>query len=103
VPLLEPIMRVLARFARRGAIFVVGVALLVAGAAMMVLPGPGIATVLLGLIVLAKEFSWARRALDWARQRALELKQQAQARMPGTATRPRPDPPPGRNRPDQAA
>ena len=103
MPLLEPIMRVLARFARRGAIFVVGVALLVAGAAMMVLPGPGIATVLLGLIVLAKEFSWARRALDWARRRALELKQQAQARMPGTATRPRTDPPPGRDRPDQAA
>jgi uncharacterized protein (TIGR02611 family) len=103
VPLLEPIMRVLARFARRGAIFVVGVALLVAGAAMMVLPGPGIATVLLGLIVLAKEFSWARRALAWARQRALELKDQAQARMPGAAPRPRTDPPPGRDRPDQAA
>jgi uncharacterized protein (TIGR02611 family) len=103
VPLLEPIMRVLARFARRGAIFIVGVVLLAAGAAMMVLPGPGIATVLLGLIVLAKEFSWARRALAWVRHRAVELKQQAQARMPGTTPRPSTDPPPGRNRPDQAA
>jgi uncharacterized protein (TIGR02611 family) len=102
VPLLEPMMRVLARFARRGAIFVVGVALLVAGAAMMVLPGPGIATVLLGLIVLAREFSWAKRALAWVRSRAVDLKNQAQARMPSTPRRP-PTDPSGRDRPDQAA
>ena len=95
-------MRVLARFARRGAIFVVGVALLVAGAAMMVLPGPGIATVLLGLIVLAREFSWAKRALAWVRSRAVDLKNQAQARMPSTPRRP-PTDPSGRDRPDQAA
>jgi uncharacterized protein (TIGR02611 family) len=93
-------MRVLARFARRGGIFLVGVALLVAGAAMLVLPGPGIAVILLGLVVLAREFSWARRLLDWARRRAVQLKDQAQARRPGAT--PRTDPP-GRDRPDQAA
>jgi uncharacterized protein (TIGR02611 family) len=96
-------MRVLARFARRGGVFIVGVALLVAGTAMLVLPGPGIAVILLGLVVLAKEFSWARRALAWARQRAVQLKDQAQARMPRASQRPRTDPPPGRDRPDQAA
>ena len=95
-------MRVLARFARRGGVFIVGVALLVAGTAMLVLPGPGIAVILLGLVVLAREFSWARRALDWARRHAMRLKDQAQARMPGAAQRPRSDPP-GHNRPDQAA
>jgi uncharacterized protein (TIGR02611 family) len=95
-------LRMLARFARRGVVFIVGVALLVAGAAMLVLPGPGIAVILLGLVVLAKEFSWARRALDWARQRAIQLKDQAQARMPRGSQRPRSDPP-GRDRPDQAA
>jgi uncharacterized protein (TIGR02611 family) len=95
-------MRVLARFARRGGVFIVGVALLVAGAAMLVLPGPGIAVILLGLVVLAREFSWAKRALDWTRDRALRLKDQAQARMPGASQRPRNDPP-GRDRPDQAA
>jgi uncharacterized protein (TIGR02611 family) len=93
---------VLARFARRGVIFVVGVALVAAGAAMMVLPGPGIATVLLGLIVLAKEFSWARRALDWVRHRAVDLKNQAQSRLPSASRRP-PTDPSGRDRPDQAA
>jgi len=102
VPLLDTMMQLLARFARRGVIFVVGVSLLVAGAAMLVLPGPGIAVILLGLVVLAREFSWARRALAWTRQRALHLKDQAQARMPGTTKRPRTDPP-GRDRPDQAA
>jgi uncharacterized protein (TIGR02611 family) len=102
VPLLEPMMRMLARFARRGVVFLVGVSLLVAGAAMLVLPGPGIAVILLGLVVLAKEFPWARRVLAWTRRRALQLKDQAQARMPGASQRPRTDPP-GRDRPDQAA
>jgi uncharacterized protein (TIGR02611 family) len=95
-------MHALARFARRGGVFLVGVALLVAGAAMLVLPGPGIAVILLGLVVLAREFSWARRALDWVRRYAVQLKDQAQARMPGAAQRPRGDPS-GHNRPDQAA
>jgi len=95
-------MRMLARFARRGVVFLVGVSLLVAGVAMLVLPGPGIAVILLGLVVLAREFSWARRVLDWTRHRALRLKDQAKARMPGASQRPRSDPP-GRDRPDQAA
>jgi uncharacterized protein (TIGR02611 family) len=95
----EPFVRAFVRLARRGGVFVVGVALLVAGALMMVLPGPGIATMLLGLVVLAREFSWAKRALAWMRRRAVVLKEQAQARLPG---RQQPDPP-ERDRPDQAA
>jgi uncharacterized protein (TIGR02611 family) len=95
-------MHALARFARRGGVFLVGVALLVAGAAMLVLPGPGIAVILLGLVVLAREFSWARRVLAWARHHAVRFKDQAQARMPGAAQRSRSDPR-GHNRPDQAA
>ena len=99
---MEPIVHALARFARRGGVFLVGVALLVAGAAMLVLPGPGIAVILLGLVVLAREFSWARRVLAWARRHAVQLKDQAQARMPRASQRPRTDPT-GRDRPDQAA
>jgi uncharacterized protein (TIGR02611 family) len=95
-------MHALARFARRGGVFLVGVALLVAGAAMLVLPGPGIAVILLGLVVLAREFSWARRVLAWVRHHAVRFKDQAQARMPGAAQRSRGDPR-GHNRPDQAA
>ena len=99
---MEPLLQAMARAVRRGGVFLVGTTLLIAGAAMLVLPGPGIAVILLGLVVLAREFSWARRALDWTRHRALRLKDQAKARMPGASQRPRSDPP-GRDRPDQAA
>jgi uncharacterized protein (TIGR02611 family) len=98
----RPFMQVLARAARRGGVFVVGTTLLAAGAAMLVLPGPGIAVILLGLVVLSAEFQWAQRALAWCRERAVDLKDQAQSRMPGGDRRP-PTTPPTRDRPDQAA
>jgi UPF0716 family protein affecting phage T7 exclusion len=40
-----------------------GVFLIVAGVLMLVLPGPGIVAILLGLSVLAGQFIWARRLL----------------------------------------
>lgn len=49
---------------KRIARIVAGFALLLAGAAMLVLPGPGWVTIALGLALLAKDFKWARRALD---------------------------------------
>ena len=95
-------MQVLARAVRRGGVFIVGMALLLAGAAMLVLPGPGIAVILCGLVVLSAEFQWAKRVLAWVRRRFSDVKAQAQARLPGTS-RPNPGGPPGRDRPDQAA
>jgi len=57
-----------------GVLFV-GFGLVLAGIAMLVLPGPGWATIILGLIVLASEYAWARRLLDpvkrWARRAAV--------------------------------
>jgi len=47
----------------RVSVFALGVTLVVAGVIMFVIPGPGWATVILGLVVLASEFSWANRAL----------------------------------------
>jgi uncharacterized protein (TIGR02611 family) len=44
-------------------VFALGVTLVVAGLIMFVIPGPGWATVILGLVVLASEFRWANRAL----------------------------------------
>ena len=96
-------LQALGRAVRRGGVFLVGSALLVAGAAMLVLPGPGIAVMLLGLVVLSAEFQWAKRILAWARDRGRFLKDQAQARMPGSSHPPPGDPPPTRDRPDQAA
>ena len=98
---MEPLLQVLARAVRRGGVFLVGMTLLIAGAAMLVLPGPGIAVILLGLVVLSAEFKWAQQALAWMRERFTDLKEQTQSRLPGNR-RP-PDRPPTRDRPDQAA
>lgn len=53
-------------------VLVLGVALVVAGVVMLVLPGPGVAAILLGLVVLASEYAWAQRLRDplWARASA---------------------------------
>ena len=94
-------MEVLARAVRRGGVFLVGMALLVAGAAMLVLPGPGIAVILLGLVVLSAEFHWAKRALAWVRERFTDIRQAAEAHLPGANRKPPGGP--SRDRPDQAA
>jgi uncharacterized protein (TIGR02611 family) len=52
--------QMVARIARTAA----GGVLLLAGIAMLVLPGPGWLTIAAGLAILATEFAWARRALD---------------------------------------
>ena len=57
------------RWARKGGITVAGAGLLAGGAAMLVLPGPGLAVILLGLTVLATEYAWAERLLAGLRQR----------------------------------
>ena len=57
-------LRWIARNTRRLIITLVGFSILGAGLAMLVLPGPGIVVILLGFAVLAREFTWAERALD---------------------------------------
>lgn len=55
-------------------VLLLGFGLIAAGLAMLVLPGPGWATIILGFIVLATEYAWARRVLDpvrrWAKKAA---------------------------------
>lgn len=46
-----------------------GSVLLLAGVAMLALPGPGWLTIAAGLAVLAKDVAWAERALDRVRRR----------------------------------
>jgi uncharacterized protein (TIGR02611 family) len=74
------ILRFILRSGKRIAVFVVGVALVVGGLAMLVLPGPGILVVIAGLAVLATEFAWAERMLDTARQQATKAKEKAARR-----------------------
>jgi uncharacterized protein (TIGR02611 family) len=57
---------------------VVGFVVLIAGLAMLVLPGQGILTVIAGLAILSRELPWAERVLEYAKKRAKldELKEQ---------------------------
>lgn len=49
---------------RRVFLIIAGFTLLLAGAVMLVTPGPGMLTIILGLGFLAAEFVWARRLMD---------------------------------------
>jgi uncharacterized protein (TIGR02611 family) len=55
--------------ARRIGVLVGGSILVVAGLAMLVLPGPGVAAIIAGLALLGTQFEWARRASGWLRDR----------------------------------
>lgn len=68
------------RQARRAAVAVVGVILILAGVVMLIIPGPGILTIVLGLALLATEFSWAHALLKRLQTRGRTLKARLQAR-----------------------
>jgi len=53
---------------------VFGFTLLIIGAAMLVLPGPGLVVIAFGLVVLSAEFVWARRALDRMKDQAQKVR-----------------------------
>jgi len=69
---MKPLWRVL--------VLVVGLVVLLAGAVMLVTPGPGIAVILLGLTILATEFRWARYWLVMLKRRALAAARRVRAR-----------------------
>ncbi len=47
-----------------------GFVVVLAGIAMLVLPGPGLVVIAAGLALLALEFAWAERTLHWTVRRA---------------------------------
>jgi tellurite resistance protein TerC len=51
------------RHARRIAVLIVGMAVLITGVVLIVLPGPAFVVIPIGLAILATEFAWARRWL----------------------------------------
>jgi uncharacterized protein (TIGR02611 family) len=52
---------------RRVVVAVLGFVLLGVGAALLVLPGPGLLVIAAGIAVLSLEFEWAGRLVDRAR------------------------------------
>ena len=61
---IEELAETTLRQAKRLIILVIGSTVLVAGAALLILPGPGIPIVIIGLMILGMEFVWARKWLE---------------------------------------
>ena len=67
---LRSVLAWVGRSGKRIAISVVGAALVAAGLAMLVFPGPGLLVIIAGLAVLATEYAWARSALNETKKQA---------------------------------
>ncbi len=66
--------RFIARNSKRVAITIAGFVVILAGAAMLVLPGPGLLVIIGGLAILATEYVWAQRLLRVAKEKATQAK-----------------------------
>ena len=64
---------------RRSIVTIVGLLIVAGGIALMVLPGPGILLVVVGLAVLATEYAWARDLLGTAKEKAVKAQEEAVA------------------------
>ncbi len=58
------------RQAKRIVIFIVGSTIILFGIALLVLPGPAVVVIPVGLAILATEFAWARRWIKVIRDSA---------------------------------
>ncbi len=67
-------VRFIARNGKRIAVSILGFALVLAGVVMLVVPGPGLLVIIAGLAILATEYVWAQRALNFAKQKAEQAK-----------------------------
>ncbi|HVI69086.1 MAG TPA: TIGR02611 family protein [Magnetospirillaceae bacterium] len=52
-------------FVRKPTVFIVGWVVVLAGIAMLVLPGPGWAAIFVGFAILATEFASAQKIHEW--------------------------------------
>jgi hypothetical protein len=75
------------RNGRRIAITVVGVLVLLAGLALLVLPGPGWLLIFVGLSILGSEYVWAQRLLRVAKEQANNAKDKILRRKQAKADR----------------
>jgi len=66
----------------RAAFVLLGVAILAAGIAMLVLPGPAFVVIPIGLAILSLEFEWAERLLERALVKGAEARRAAARASP---------------------
>lgn len=69
--------------AKRVIVIVIGFTVLVLGITLIVLPGPAILVIPLGLAILATEFVWARRLLVRFKRETRRLKNAIAKKMQG--------------------
>ncbi|MGW3207089.1 TIGR02611 family protein [Streptomyces sp. NPDC001135] len=58
-------------------VFVIGLAVVVAGVVMLPLPGPGWVVIFGGMAIWATEFVWAQLVLRWTKRKVTEAAQRA--------------------------
>lgn len=63
----------------RALVLIVGLSLVALGLALLVLPGPGWGSILLGLVILASEYTWANRLVAPVRRRVRQEAQRVRA------------------------
>lgn len=67
-------IRFMLRNGKRIGVTIVGLVLVLGGLVLMVLPGPGVLLLIAGLAVLATEYVWAQRMLNYAKRKATQAK-----------------------------
>jgi uncharacterized protein (TIGR02611 family) len=78
------------RSGRRIAVTVAGFAVLIIGIILIPLPGPGWAIVFGGLAILATEYVWAQRVLNYAKRKAVSAKNAVLRQKPAEEVTPEP-------------
>ncbi len=63
-------MNSIVRHTKRLIVTVVGITVVLAGLAMLLLPGPGWVAIIAGLALLGTEYVWARKLLEKAKRQA---------------------------------
>ena len=71
---LGAVWRFLRRNGKRIGVSIAGGALVLVGLVMLVLPGPSVLVIIAGLAILATEYVWAQRAMNFAKRKASEAK-----------------------------
>jgi uncharacterized protein (TIGR02611 family) len=70
----KAVVRFIQRSGKRIAVTIAGFAVLLAGIALLVLPGPGWLLIFIGLTILATQYVWAERLLTAAKRKAEQAK-----------------------------
>ncbi|MEJ7630015.1 MAG: PGPGW domain-containing protein [Nocardioidaceae bacterium] len=67
---------------RKTGVTILGWILVLLGLLALVLPGPGLLLLLLGLVVLSQEYDWAERRVDPVKDKAFEVARQGVSSYP---------------------